>query len=165
MRIASFRDMYLAELQEIRSVEMQLSEALGRMAEVAANSQLKNALVRHRDETRVQKERLDGLLQRHGADPKAHTDQAMQALLHETEKMMPMVQGDDLRDAALIASAQKVEHYEIAAYGTATALAGQLDLRDDQKMLRKSLEEEKYADALLTDFAMREVNQDAVAAA
>ena len=70
----------------------------------------------------------------------------------------------DLRDAGLIASAQKLEHYEIAAYGTAVALAGQLNLRDDQKMLHDSLEEEKNADVMLTLLAKGEVNRAALAA-
>ena len=87
----------------------------------------------------------------------------MQALINETEKMIAMVKGDDLRDAALIASAQKVEHYEIAAYGAAANLAGQLDLRDDQRILHESLKQEKEADAELTKLAKGEVNQVALA--
>ena len=75
-----------------------------------------------------------------------------------------MLTGDDLRDAGLLASAQKLEHYVIAAYGTAAALAGQLDLRDEQKMLHRTLDEEKQIDALLTELAKREVNPDALAA-
>jgi ferritin-like metal-binding protein YciE len=88
----------------------------------------------------------------------------MQALIAETEKMFTMLQGQDLRDAALIASAQKLEHYEIAAYGTAAALAGQLDLRDEQRTLHDSMEEEKEMDIQLTQLAKGEVNQDALAA-
>jgi ferritin-like metal-binding protein YciE len=103
------------------------------------------------------------MLQKHGADPRAHTDQAMQALLNETEKMMAIVKGADLRDAAVIASAQKVKHYGIAAYGTAAALAGQLDLCDDQRLLHESMEEEKETDAILTRLAKSEVNQAALA--
>jgi ferritin-like metal-binding protein YciE len=78
--------------------------------------------------------------------------------------MASMVKGNGLRDAAIIASAQKVEHYEIAAYGTAAALAGQLDLRDDQQTLFQILGEEKAADSMLTELAKREVNQAAVTA-
>jgi ferritin-like metal-binding protein YciE len=88
----------------------------------------------------------------------------MQALIHETEKMMEMLKGNELRDAGLIASAQKLEHYEIAAYGTAAALAGQLDLRDEQRKLHESLEEEKKADVQLTQLAKGQVNRDAIAA-
>jgi ferritin-like metal-binding protein YciE len=77
--------------------------------------------------------------------------------------MLTMVKGSDLRDAATIASAQKIVHYQIAAYGTAGALAGQLDLRDDQRMLHQSLEDEKEADEALTQLAKGEINQDAAA--
>lgn len=96
------------------------------------------------------------------SSPYVHTDQAEEALVAETEKMLKLVKGNDLRDAALIASAQKLEHYEMAAYGTAAALAGQLELRDDQRMLHESLEEERQTDALLTTLAKGEVNQDAL---
>ena len=89
---------------------------------------------------------------------------AMQALIHETRKMLGILGGDALRDAGLIASAQKLEHYKIAAYGTAAALAGQLDLRDEQKMLHRSLDEEREIDVLLTRIAKTEVNPDALAA-
>jgi len=164
MELTTFKEMYIAELQELASVEGQLAESLLRMANVASHPALKKALVHHREETQAQKQRLESILEAHGADPTAHTDQAMQALVRETEKMLDMLKGNDLRDAALIASAQKLEHYEIAAYGTAAALAGQLDLRNEQQMLHKSLEEEKQADALLTQLAKGGVNQAAVAA-
>ena len=160
MEISNFKDMYLAELQELVSVEEQLSEALLRMAAAASHPALKDALVDHQAETMRQKERLVGILHKHGA----HVDQAMQALIRETRKMLSIVEGDDLRDAGLIASAQKLEHYEIAAYGSAAALAGQLNLRDDQMLLHDSLLEEKEADAILTDIAKGEVNPDALAA-
>ena len=88
----------------------------------------------------------------------------MEALLNETEKMPSLLEDDNLRDAGLIASAQKLEHYEIAAYGTAAALASQLELRDDQRMLHDSLEEERKTDAALTKLAKGEVNQDAAPA-
>jgi ferritin-like metal-binding protein YciE len=74
----------------------------------------------------------------------------MEGLVHETEKMLGILKGNELRDAGLIASAQKLEHYEMAAYGTAAALAGQLDFRDDQRTLHVSLEEERQVDLLLT---------------
>ena len=164
MEITSFKDMYLSELQELASVEDQLAESLLHMAEVASHPTLKNALLRHREETQVQKDRLESILQKYGVNSKAHTDQAMEALLKETRKMLTMLKGNDLRDAGLISSAQKLEHYEIAAYGTAAALAGQLDLRDDQQLLHRSLEEERHADVLLTQLAKSEVNSDALAA-
>ncbi|MCK1637872.1 DUF892 family protein [Bradyrhizobium sp. 157] len=164
MEIRNFKDMYLAELQELVSVEDQLAEALLRMAAAASHPALKDALVDHHAETVTQKARLVAILRQHGADPGAHVDQAMEALIRETRKMLGMLEGDDLRDAGLIASAQKLEHYEIAAYGSAAALAGQLELRNDQATLHSSLMEEKEIDALLTDIAKGEVNPDALAA-
>ena len=88
MEISNFKDMYLAELQELVSVEDQLAEALLRMAAAASHPALKDALVDHHAETARQKERLVGILRKHGADPTAHVDQAMQGLIGETRKML-----------------------------------------------------------------------------
>ena len=164
MQITNFKDLYIAELQEMRSLEGQLGEALMRMTEVASNPTLKSALMDQREQALAQEQRLGLILSRNDANPRTHTDQAMKALIGEAEKMLMMVKGNDLRDAALIASAQKIGHYQIAAYGTAAALAGQLDLRDDQLTLHRSLEEEEEADEALTQLAKGEVNHDAVAA-
>ena len=155
MQIKNFKDMYIAELQELANMESQIDIALKRMAAASSHPSLKRELLRHRAETKEQSKRLQSILQNHGAKLRAHTDQAMEALVSETQKMLSLLEGDDLRDAGLIASAQKLEHYEIAAYGTAAAL-GQLDLRDDQRMLHDSLEEERKADAALTKLAKGE---------
>ncbi|MFY9956594.1 ferritin-like domain-containing protein [Bradyrhizobium sp.] len=163
MEMTTFKDVYLAELQELVSVEAQLADALLRMAGAATHPTLKRVLIHHRAETETQRDRLMTILLKHEVNPTAHIDQAMQALITETKKMITM-KADDLRDAGLIASAQKIEHYEIAAYGTAAALAGQLGLRDEQKMLHMSLEEERQVDGLLTELAKREVNRQALAA-
>jgi ferritin-like metal-binding protein YciE len=164
MRITSFKDMYIAELQELADMERQLATALRRMADIALHAGLKRALADHFEQTTGQRERLRSMVQVHGASPTAHTDQAMQALIRETEKMFSILKDADLRDAGLIASAQKLEHYEIAAYGTAAALAGQLDLRNDQCMLHETLQEEKEMDLVLSELAKSEVNRDALAA-
>jgi ferritin-like metal-binding protein YciE len=164
MQITTFKGLYIAELQEMVSVEQQLGEALEEIAGAASHPSLKHALEVHRKETLAQGERLRAILQQHGANEETHTDQALQALIKETKKMMAMLEGDDLRDAGLLASAQKLEHYEIAAYGSAAALAGQLELRDDQQLLYETLQEEKRADELLTTLAKGEINQDALAA-
>src|SRR5215472_3815853 len=111
MHIATFKDMYIAELQELCNVETQLAELLPGMAEAASNKELKSALTNHWQETKAQRDRLEALLRKHGADPKAHVDQAMQGLVNESQKMASMLAGP-LRDAGLIASTQKLEHYE-----------------------------------------------------
>jgi ferritin-like metal-binding protein YciE len=164
MEINNFRDLYLAELQELHNVKQQLAEEHRRIADAATHRALKEAVLRHRQETLSQKAQLEDLLRQHGADPQEHRDQAMEAIVHETEKMMSIVAGDDLRDAAFIASAQKIAHYEIAAFGTAAALAGQLGFRKDQQILHNCLEEEKRADAALTHLAKGKINKAAAAA-
>ena len=164
MKIKNFKDMYIAELQELVSMESQIDIAKKGMADAASHPSLKRELLRHRGETKERSKRLQSILQKHGAKLRAHTDQAMEALLNETEKMLSLLEDDTLRDAGLIVSAQKLEHYEIAAYGTAAALASQLELRDDQRMLHDSLEKERKTDAALTKLAKGEVNQDAAAA-
>lgn len=164
MEIGTFKDMYIAELQELADVQRQLEESQRHQAEMAANSVLKQLLEGHAEETRAQKERIEAILKQHEAGTDSHRDQAMEALLRETGKMLGLLKDDDLRDAGLIASAQKIAHYEIAAFGTAAALAGQLDLEDDQRILAECCEEERQADARLSELAKREVNPHAVTA-
>lgn len=161
MKVDDFRQMYVAELQELRSVEDQLVHGLARMTDMARHTELKKALQDHLQETRSQRDRLDELLSRNGAEPREHVDSAMQALLAEGEKWIGMMQDPDLRDAGLIASAQRVEHYEIAVYGTLTTWAKQLGLEEDLQSLHVLLEEEKRADERLTDLAKRIINPDA----
>jgi ferritin-like metal-binding protein YciE len=163
MQITHFMDMYIAELQELVSMEGQLADMLQQSAETASHPSLKALFKKHRLETMQQGDQVRTILQRHGADRQAHTDQSVQALIAEAEKMATILQGDDLRDAGLVVSAQKLEHYEIAAYGSAAALAGQLDFREDQKQLHAILEQERRADKLLTDLAKAEINHDAAA--
>ena len=161
MNIDDFRQMYVTELQELRSVEAQLVDALPKMAGVANHSELKQAIQRHLEETRSQRDRLDEILRRHGAEPREHVDQSMQAIVREAEKWAKIVQDPDLRDAGLIASAQRVEHYEIAVYGTLATWAKQLGLDEDQRTLHAILEEEKRTDEKLTGLAQEIVNPDA----
>ena len=164
MEISTFHDLYLAELQELASAEGEFIASVRRIAPMASHLRLKNALMRHCEEAEVQKQNVEAILSRHNASPTAHTDQAMQALAREGDKMLSILHGDEVRDAGLVASIQKLLHYRIAAYGTAAALAGQLDYRDDQDMLHQSLDREKKADKLLTQLAKSEVNRDALAA-
>lgn len=164
MNVDTLRQMYVAELQELCSVEEQLVEALPAMAEAASSAELKEVFRSHLEETTAQRERLDGLLKRHGADPREHVDQAMQSIIREASRWGEMVDHPDLRDAGLIASAQRVEHYEIAAYGSVSAWAKQLGLDEDLEVLLGILNEEKEADEKLTRLAKDAVNPAAEAA-
>jgi len=163
MNVDNFREMYIAELQELRSVEAQLVEALPKMADMAGHPELKQAIQTHLEETRWQQSQLDEILRRHGVDPREHVDQAMQAMLKEAEKWAGMVPDQDLRDAGLIASAQRVEHYEIAVYGSLATWAKQLGLDEDLPALLDILEEVKRTDESLSTLAKRVVNPDAAA--
>jgi ferritin-like metal-binding protein YciE len=161
MNVTSLRDLYIAELQEIRSVEEQLVAALPRMADVAGHPELKQGIQTHLEETRAQQSRVEEILRRHSAEPREHVDQAMQAMLQEAEKWASMVQDQNLRDAGLIASAQRVEHYEIAVYGSLATWAKQLGLDDDLQVLLAILEEERRTDERLSRLAKRMINPDA----
>ncbi len=109
----------------------------------------------------MQGQRLNTILHKHSVNPAGHIDQTMQALIYETERTLPMLKSRELRDAGLIGSLQRLKHYEIAAYGTAAALARRLQLTSDEKMLRESLDEEKETDTSLTVLAESEVNHHA----
>jgi ferritin-like metal-binding protein YciE len=161
MNVDNFRELYIAELQELRSVESQLVDALPKMVQAAEHPDLKQALQAHLEETRTHRERIDGLLRQQGVDPREHEDQSMQAIVREADKWASMVQDPDLRDAGLVASAQRVEHYEIAVYGTLTTWAKQLGFEEDQRVLHAILDEEKHADETLTGIAKLTVNPEA----
>jgi ferritin-like metal-binding protein YciE len=164
MNIDDFRQMYVTELQELRSVEEQLAQALPKMADVAEHPDLKEAIATHTNETCSQRDRLDQLLSSRGVNPREHRDASMQALIAEANRWAGMVQDRDLRDAGLIASAQRIEHYEIAVYGTLATWAKQLSLNEDLRILLEILDEEKRTDELLTDLAKRVINPEAASA-
>ena len=161
MKFENLKQIYLSELQEQRSAEEQLVEALPKMAEMAHDAALEAALEQHLGETRAQLGRLDGILEKHGVEPREHSDRSMQTLIAEAEKWAKMIDDPEVRDAGMIASAQRVEHYEIAVYGTLATWAKQLGLEDDMNILLSILEEEKEADEKLTALAKKKVNPEA----
>ena len=165
MNIDTFRQMYVTELQELYSVETQLTEALPKMLDTARRVELKQVIRDHLQETRSQRDRLEELLRRHKAAPHEHVDQSMEAIVREADKWAEMIEDTDLRDAGLIACAQRVEHYEIAIYGTLATWADHFGLHEDLFILHAILDEEKRADEKLTAIAKLVVNREAVAAA
>lgn len=165
MDVASLKELYTAELQETRSLEEQLVGALPRLEKQATHPSLKEALSTHLDETRDQLRRVEEILGRHGAGAREHTDQSMTTLVAEADRWVGMIEDSNLRDAAIIASGQRIEHYEIAVYGTLAAWAKELGLEDDLETLLAILDEEKQADDKLTGLAKGEVNPKASASA
>ncbi|MBS1302621.1 DUF892 family protein [Loktanella sp. SALINAS62] len=162
MKIHGFRDMYLKELQELQSVETQVKDTFPRLQALAADDGLKQAIGKHLDTTRSQRDRLDAILAEHDVNPDRHTDQSMTALIAESEKWVQMLDNPDVRDAGLIASAQKIAHYQIAAYGTVACWAKHLDLDTDLAVLLDILEQDKAFDADLSRLAKQKVNPDAL---
>jgi len=161
MKVTDFKQMYTAELQELYSAEHQLIEALPAMADLAHDTRLKDAISGHIDETRSHVAKLEDMLRRHDIDPRAHKDQSMKSIIGEADKWAHMIETPSLRDAGLIASAQRIGHYEIAVYGTLASWAKQLELTEDADTLQAMLEAEKSADNKLSELATTVVNPQA----
>jgi ferritin-like metal-binding protein YciE len=151
--MTSFRHLLVEQLSDIHSAETQVVEALPKLIGAASDDELKDALSMHLDETRNQIERLERVFEELGESPSGKECAGMKGLLEEGEEVMEKRVTGALRDALLIAGAQRVEHYEISAYGTAIAWAKQLDLDDVVDLLDESLDEEAAADEKLTSIA------------
>jgi len=154
----NLRDLYLNELRDLYSAEMQLLDALPKMAEAATSPQLRNAFTSHLGETQLHVQRLEQIFQGLGEDPSGETCQAMKGLIKEGEDYVKAGGDDSVRDAGLIGAAQRVEHYEMAGYGTTRALAMRLNETAAAKTLQTTLDEEGAADKKLTTIAEGQVN-------
>lgn len=161
MTLETLRDLYVEQLQDIHNAEEQLIEALPKMADNASHEELQNALKKHLQETKTQRERLQQIFDRLGAESGDHTCKGMAGLITEGEEFLEEKVEENVRDAALIASAQRIEHYEIAAYGTARAYAEMLDRQEEHQILSDTLQEEKHADSTLNEIAIKVVNPEA----
>ena len=162
MRLDSLQGVFEAQVNDLRSAEEQLVSALPKMAGAASTKELKEAFETHLKETKSHLERIDDVLATAGIQKSGETCKAMKGLIAEGEEIVE-ASGDPLaKDAALIAAAQRVEHYEIAAYGTVLSLADHLDLDDVKDQLGQTLDEEEHADKLLTKIATGGVFSDGV---
>ncbi len=160
-KLNSLQDLLEHELKDLYSAETQLIDALPLMAKAAINEKLKKAFEDHLKETEIQLERLEQVAEILGIDPKGETCAAMKGLIKEGKDMMKMKGEDNVKDAGLIASAQRIEHYEMAGYGAANAYAQQLDMKDVAKLLEQTLKEEKNADTKLNKLALSNINKKA----
>lgn len=152
------KDLLIEELRDTWSAENQLLEALPQMAEAASSPTLRQAFETHQRETEQQVERLRQAAQMLGTDPEGNDCEAMEGLVAEAEEILEEHEEGPVRDAALIAAAQKVEHYEIASYGTLCALAKSCGMQEVADLLAQTLQEEKATDDKLTQLAEQEVN-------
>lgn len=163
MKLESLKDLYLEQLKDLYSAETQLVDALPKMAERASSQDLKQAFQEHLRQTQEQVRRLEQIFQDIGETPKGHTCEGMKGLIREGEEMIKM-QGDaKVIDAGLIAAAQRVEHYEIAGYGTVRTYAEMLGKQQHASLLERTLQEEEMTDEKLTQLAESHVNEEAMA--
>jgi len=162
MALESLQELYVEQLKDLHSAEEQIIEALPKMIEKASHAELRQAFEAHLRQTREQLRRLDQIGQRAGQKLTGHKCKGMAGLLEEGEETLKERADSDVLDAALIAAAQRVEHYEMAGYGCARTYAHLLGLDDDLKLLQQTLDEEGDTDHLLTDLAERVINIDAL---
>lgn len=160
MAAKTVEDLFLHELSDVYSAEKQLTKALPKMARAATNPDLKAAFESHLQETQGQIERIDQIVESSGLKLKRVKCMAMEGLVEEGKEIIDEIEKGPVLDAALIGAAQKVEHYEIASYGTLAAFAKQLGQQDALKLLLETLQEEKATDEKLTVLAGK-VNQTA----
>lgn len=151
--MSTFRELFLEQLGDIHSAETQITEALPKLVEAASDDELKDALSTHLHETRRQIERLEQIFGELDERPEKKTCMGMKGLLKEGEEGLQKGLSGPLGDALIIANAQRVEHYEISAYGTAIAWAKELDLDEVADLLDETLDEEAGADETLTRIA------------
>ena len=149
----NLRKLYIDELQHLHSAETQITEALPKMIEAASDPQLKNALQTHLSETETHVTRLDEILNASEGEVDSKKCKVMASLLSAGEDLLKDTTDEAVRDAAIIAAAQKVEHYEIASYGTVRTFAEILGEEQHADLLETTLEEEKQADAILTEIS------------
>ena len=163
MKLASLQDLLVDELRDLYSAENQIIKALPRMAKAASSDELREAFEEHLEQTRGHVDRLREIFEGMGEKPSGKKCAAMVGLLEEGEELMDEDFADSVKDAALISAAQRVEHYEIAAYGCVKTWAGLLGEKDAQELLQQTLNEEKQTDEKLTQLA-EDINVEAMSA-
>ena len=164
MSIVTLEDLFLHTLKDVLYAERKVLKVLPKMERAAADDTLKTAFADHRAETEAQIMRLEEVFEMIGKPARGAKCDAMIGLIEETEGLMAEIDDGETMDAALIASAQAVEHYEIARYGTLIAWAKQLGHADAAALMQTSLDEEYSADRLLSKMAESQLNKAAAAA-
>lgn len=162
MKLATLHDLFVDELKDLYHAEHQLLKALPKMANAATDTQLAQAFTDHLAETNGHVERLETIFRKLGVGPKGKVCKAMEGLLEEGKDMMAEDADPSVLDAALIAAAQRVEHYEMAGYGCVRTYARLLGLDQAADLLQETLDEEGAADKHLTELAESVINAEAV---
>ena len=158
---SGLHELFLEELSDVYSAEQQITKALPKMAKAAESDELRMAFEEHLEQTQEQIARLDQVFRSLDETLKRKTCKAMQGLIEEGSEMMQEHKGSSEIDAALIAAAQKVEHYEIASYGTLCTWAEQMGHDEALELLKQTIDEEETTDERLTEIAESLANQRA----
>lgn len=154
-------DLFINQLEDLYDAENRLITALPKMAEAANSPELKNAFLQHLSETEEHARRLENIFGKLGEEPTRENCEAMKGLVREGAEMIDAKGSPAVKDAGLIAAAQRVEHYEMAGYGVVRTFAQHLGHGDIAELLQKTLDEEGDADKRLTEIAETDVNQAA----
>ena len=162
MALESLQELYLEQLKDLHSAERQIIEALPKMIKQASHPELRRGFEMHLEQTKEQLNRLEQIGKRAGQTLSGHKCKGMEGLIEEGDELMEKRADSDVLDAALIAAAQRIEHYEMAGYGCARTYARLLGLDDDAKLLQTTLDEEGETDHKLTDLAERAINEQAL---
>jgi ferritin-like metal-binding protein YciE len=163
MKMKTLNDLFVHELKDLYSAEKQLTKALPKMAKAATNESLREAFESHLQETEGHVQRLEEICSQLGVSTRGTKCKAMEGLIEEGQEVLEEDMEDDVRDAALISAAQRVEHYEMAGYGSARTFAEQIGNEEAARLLQQTLDEEGAADKKLTKIAMSRVNEAALA--
>jgi ferritin-like metal-binding protein YciE len=161
MKLKSLHDLYLFELKDLYDAEHRIVKALPKMADAAHSPELRSALEQHLEQTRGQVSRLEQVFQKLNEPPKGQKCKGVEGILDEGEGLMDKDTPAAVGDAALIASAQKVKHYEMSAYGSARTFAHKLGFEDQAHLLDETLQEEGETDKKLTSLAESRINEEA----
>jgi ferritin-like metal-binding protein YciE len=153
MQLNTLQDLFVEELHDLHSAEEQLVQALPKMAQAASNNELREAFQHHLQETQDHLNRINDIYGELGVSPSGERCEAMEGLIAEGEELIEADGDPTVKDAALIGAAQRVEHYEIAAYGTTRELAKELGHEHAHELLDQTLDEESNADKLLNKIA------------
>lgn len=161
MELETLHDLYIHELKDLYSAEKQIIKALPKMAKAANNAKLADGFKKHLEETKEHAVRLEKILKSHEETTRGPKCKGMEGVLKEGDEMIEEEADEEVRDAGLIAAAQRVEHYEMAGYGTARTYAELLGDKEGAKLLQKTLNEEAQTDEKLTKLATSTVNLEA----
>lgn len=160
--IKSLHDLMVDEIKDIYHAEKQITRAMPKMVKTATSEKLRKAFEDHLKQTEVQIQRLEQIFEELEIPAKGKRCMGMEGIINEGKEMMEEVAEDAVMDAALISAAQKVEHYEIASYGTVRTYAEELGLKKVADLLQKTLDEEFKANELLTSIAEEDINYEAI---